>query len=151
LGAPGVGEHAPELGAIPGQLAVAGWSAGANLATVTCRRVRDEGGPPIVGQLLLAPVTDCDMNTRSYVENAEGYLLTKPLMQWFWDHYCDSEHRTDRALRRCRDLSALLPAMVVTCEFDPLRDEGQVYAAALARAGVPVQELRARGHTHSRP
>ena len=147
------GEHARELGAIPGQLAVAGWSAGANLAAVTCQRVRDEGGPRIVGQLLLTPATDCDMTTGSYVENADGYVLTASLMRWFWDHYCDPADRTDPRASplRAKDLSRLPPAFVVTCEFDPLRDEGQAYAAALAEAGVPVQELRARGHTHLSP
>ena len=147
------GEHARELGAIPGQLAVAGWSAGGNLAAVTCRRVRDEGGPRILGQLLLTPVTDCAMTTRSYVDNADGYVLTAPLMRWFWDHYCDPADRADPRVSplRASDLSRLPPAFVVTCEFDPLRDEGQAYAAALASAGVPVQELRARGHTHLSP
>ena len=147
------GEHARELGAIPGQLAVAGWSAGGNLAAVTCQRVRDEGGPCILGQLLLTPVTDCDMTTRSYTENGDGYVLTLPLMRWFWDHYCDPANRTDPRVSplRATDLSRLPPAMVITCEFDPLRDEGRAYAAALAEAGVPVQELRARGHTHLSP
>jgi len=147
------GEHARELGAIPGQLVVAGWSAGGNLAAVTCQRVRDEGGPRILGQLLLTPVTDCDMTTRSYVENADDYVLTAPLMRWFWDHYCDPADRADPRASplRAKDLSRLPSAMVVTCEFDPLRDEGQAYAAALAKAGVPVQELRARGHTHLSP
>ena len=148
-----VAEHARELGGIPGQLAVAGWSAGGNLAAVTCQRVRDEGGPRILGQLLLTPVTDSGMNTGSYVENAEGYVLTVPLMRWFWDHYCDEADRADPRVSplRAKDLSRLPPAMVVTCEFDPLRDEGQAYAATLGRAGVPVQELRARGHTHLSP
>jgi acetyl esterase/lipase/predicted enzyme related to lactoylglutathione lyase len=146
-----VGEHAGELGGIANQLAVAGWSAGANLAAVICRLVRDEGGPPILGQLLLTPVTDGGMGTASYVENAEGYALTASLMQWFWNHYCDPAERSDPRASplRAEDLSRLPPAMVVTCEFDPLRDEGRAYAAALARAGVPVQELHARGHTHT--
>ena len=115
--------------------------------------MRDDGGPRILGQLLLTPVTDSDMNTGSYVENAEGYVLTAPLMRWFWDHYCDEADRADPRVSplRAKDLSRLPPAMVVTCEFDPLRDEGQAYAAALGRAGVPVQELRARGHTHMSP
>ena len=148
-----VGEHARELGGVPGQLAVAGWSAGANLAAVICRLVRDEGGPSILGQLLLAPVTDGGMSTGSYVENAEGYGLTAALMRWFWNHYCDPASRSDARVSplRAPDLSRLPPAMVVTCEFDPLRDEGRAYAVALARAGVPVQELHARGHTHASP
>ncbi len=146
-----VGEHARELGGIPNQLAVAGWSAGANLATVICRLVREEGGPSILGQLLLTPVTDGGMGTRSYAENGEGYVLTAALMQWFWNHYCDPVERSDPRASPllAKNLSRLPPAMVVTCEFDPLRDEGQAYADALARAGVPVQELHARGHTHT--
>lgn len=148
-----VGEHARELGGIPAQLAVAGWSAGANLAAVICRRVRDEGGPPILGQLLLTPVTDCSMSTASFVENAEGYGLTAALVHWFWNHYCDPADRSDPRASplRAKDLSRLPPAMIVTCEFDPLRDEGRSYAAALARAGVPVQELHARAHIHVSP
>jgi acetyl esterase/lipase len=147
------GEHARDLGGIQGQLAVAGWSAGGNLAAVTCQRVRDEGGPRILGQLLLTPVTDCEMNTRSYTENADGYVLTASLMRWFCDHYCDAADRNDPRVSplRAKDFSRLPAAMVVTCEFDPLRDEGQAYAAALANAGVPVQQLCARGHTHLSP
>jgi acetyl esterase/lipase len=93
------------------------------------------------------------MTTRSYVENADDYVLTASLMRWFWDHYCDPADRADPRASplRAKDLSKLPSAMVVTCEFDPLRDEGQTYAAALAKAGVPVQELRARGHTHLSP
>jgi acetyl esterase/lipase len=74
-------------------------------------------------------------------------------MRWFWDHYCDAVDRADPRVAplRAKDLSKLPPATVVTCEFDPLRDEGQAYAAALTNAGVPVQELRARGHTHLSP
>jgi acetyl esterase/lipase len=96
-------------------------------------------------------VTDGTMSTSSYVENAQGYALTAALMQWFWDHYCPRSERGDTRASplHAADLSRLPAAMVVTCEFDPLRDEGQAYAAALARAGVPVEELHARGHIHS--
>ena len=148
-----LGEHARELGGVAGQLAVAGWSAGANLAAGVCQQVRDHGGPRIAGQVLLTPVTDGAMDTGSYTENAEGYVLTAPLMRWFWDHYCDAAERTDPRASplRASDLSRLPPALVVTCEFDPLRDEGQAYAAALSHAGVPVQQLCARGHTHLSP
>jgi acetyl esterase/lipase len=146
-----VAAHAVELGGIPGQLAVAGWSAGGNVAAVACRLARDAGGPEIVGQLLVTPVTDCDFTRVSYEENGDGYILTKPLMEWFWDHYADAQDRSDPKASplRAEDLSGLPPAMVVTCEFDPLRDEGQAYAEALAAAGVPTQHLSARGHTHT--
>jgi acetyl esterase/lipase len=146
-----IAEHAEELGGIPGQLAVAGWSAGANVAAVTCQQAKLAGGPEIVGQVLLNPVTDCDFSRPSYVDNAEGYLLTKGLMDWFWDHYCDPADRTDPKASplRADDLSGLPPAMIVTCQFDPLRDEGDAYAEALAAAGVPVRHLQCEGQTHT--
>ena len=139
-----------ELGGIPGQLLVAGWSAGANLATVTARMARDAGGPALVGQLLVCPVTDADLTGASYVENAEGYGLTIGLMRWFWDHYTGDADRTDPRMAPLRspDLSGLPPTVLVACEFDPLRDEGLAYAAALEEAGVPVQRIWGRGHTH---
>jgi cation diffusion facilitator CzcD-associated flavoprotein CzcO/acetyl esterase/lipase len=146
-----IADHAVELGGIPGQLAVAGWSAGANIAAVVAQLARDAGGPDLTGQFLLTPVTDCDLTTGSYVENGEGYVLTKALMEWFWDHYADPEDRTDPKASpiRAADLSNLPPAYIVTGEFDPLRDEGIAYAEALAAAGVPVQQVTARGHTHT--
>ena len=146
-----VADHTVELGGIPGQLVVAGWSAGANLAAVVCQQARDAGGPEISGQLLLTPVTDSSLDTESYQENGDGYVLTKPLMEWFWDHYADESDRTDPRCSplRAADLSGLPPAVVVTAEFDPLRDEGAAYAEALEKAGVPVQHVKARGHTHT--
>ena len=129
---------------------VAGWSAGANLAAVACQLARDRGGPAIRGQLLVCPVTDCKFDRPSYVENAEGYFLTRTLIDWFWDNYCPSEMREDPRVSPLRGkLEGLPPAFVVTCEFDPLRDEGVAYAEAMANAGVPVQQLKARGHFHS--
>jgi len=142
--------HATELGGIPGQLAVAGWSAGANVATVACQLARDVGGPQIVGQLLLAPATDSDLSRASYDENGEGYVLTTALMEWFWNHYADPADRTDPKAAPLRgNLSGLPPAVVVTADFDPLRDEGIAYAQALSAAGVPARHVRARGHTHT--
>ena len=146
-----VSSHAESLGGLPGAVAVAGWSAGANLATVVCRLARDAGGPAIAGQLLIAPVTDADLTRRSYRENGERYILTSAMMQWFFDHYVDAADRTDPRVAplRAKDLSNLPPATIVTCEFDPLRDEGAAYAEALAAAGVDVQHIKARGHIHS--
>lgn len=145
-----VAEHAEELGGIPGRLAVCGWSAGAGIATVICRLARDTGWPTIVGQALITPVVDADQTRGSYMENADGYGLTAPLMRWFFDHYADPDVRDDPRVAPLRtpDLSGLPPAIVVSAEFDPLRDEGDAYAEALAAAGVPTQHVRARGHTH---
>jgi cation diffusion facilitator CzcD-associated flavoprotein CzcO/acetyl esterase/lipase len=146
-----VAANAASLGGEPGRLAVAGWSAGGNLAAVVCQRAQAAGGPEISGQVLVAPATDCDFIRPSYTDNAEGYVLTRALMEWFWDHYCDPADRFDPRASplRARSLAGLPPALVVTAELDPLRDEGDAYAAALAEAGVPVHHLQARGQTHT--
>jgi acetyl esterase/lipase len=145
-----IAANAIELGGIPGKLAVAGWSAGGNLAAVACQRARDADGPEIVGQLLLNPVTDSDWGRPSYQENGEGYLLTTALMRWFWDQYADPADRASSiAAPLAGDLRGLPPAVVMTADFDPLRDEGIAYVDALAAAGVPAWHVRARGHTHT--
>jgi cation diffusion facilitator CzcD-associated flavoprotein CzcO/acetyl esterase/lipase len=146
-----IAANASALGGIPGQLAVCGWSAGGNVAAVACQLARDAGGPAIAGQVLLTPVTDCDMTRESYVANGDGYILTAPLMRWFWDHYVDEADRKDPRVSplRASSLADLPPALVVTCEFDPLRDEGEAYARALADAGNEVRHLSGRGHTHT--
>jgi acetyl esterase/lipase len=145
-----VADHAEELGGIPRGLVVCGWSAGAGIATVTCRLAREAAGPRIVGQALLTPVTDSDQTRGSYIENADGYGLTAPLMGWFFDQYADPELREDPRIAplRAADLSDLPPAIIVSAEFDPLRDEGAAYADALAAAGTPTEYVLARGHTH---
>ena len=146
-----IAANAASLGGIPGQLAVCGWSAGANLAAVVCQLARDAGRPAISGQLLVTPVTDCDFTRESYQANGEGYFLTKPLIQWFWDHYADPSERLDPRASplRADNFAGLPPAFVVTCEFDPLRDEGIAYAEALQAAGVDTQQLPCRGHIHT--
>lgn len=145
-----IAAHAEELGGIPGQIAIAGWSAGANIAAVTAQQAKLSGGPTLLGQVLLNPAVDGSMKTQSLIDNAEGFTLTKDLMTWFWDHYCDpSDCSNPKASPLLADdLSGLPPAMVITCEFDPLRDEGDAYAAALAKAGVSVRHLQVEGHTH---
>jgi len=96
-------------------------------------------------------LTDCDFTRASYEANGEGHVLTTALMRWFWDHYADPDERADPRASplRARDLSDLPPALVVTCEFDPLRDEGTAYAAALAAAGVDARHLPCRGQIHT--
>jgi acetyl esterase len=144
--------NAERLGIDPGRIVVAGDSAGGNLATVVAMRCRDAGGPALALQILLYPVTDVSsFETASHREFGEGYFLTSSAMEWFYGHYADS---TD--LRRhpevspllAPDLSGLPPALVITAEFDPLRDEGEAYAQRLEQAGVPVTVTRYPGMIH---
>jgi cation diffusion facilitator CzcD-associated flavoprotein CzcO/acetyl esterase/lipase len=139
------------LGGDPGRLSVCGWSAGGNLAAVVCQMARDAGGPQIAGQVLVTPVTDCDLTRESYVANAEGYGLTTSLMGWFWDHYADPSDRLHPKASplRADKLSGLPPALVLTCEFDPLRDEGAAYAEAMLAAGVDARHITLRGQIHT--
>jgi acetyl esterase len=144
-------EHAAELGGDGRQLVVAGDSAGGNLAAVVAQMARERGGPPIAYQILIYPVIDAACDSASYTENAEGYFLEKQAMEWFWRQYlgvdCDGTDPLASPIR-ARDLTALPPAIVVTAEYDPLRDEGEAYAAALAAAGVPVTTRRYDGMIH---
>jgi acetyl esterase len=133
------------------RIAVGGDSAGGNLAAVVALMARDRGGPRIAFQLLVYPVTDASFDTASYRDNAEGYLLTRAAMVWFWNHYLPSP--TDgldpyASPLRAPDLRGLPPALVITAEFDPLRDEGEAYAARLRAAGVPVVVKRYDGMIH---
>jgi acetyl esterase len=144
--------NASALGADPGQIIVAGDSAGGNLAAVTALRIRDEGGPRLLGQLLIYPVTDyIEPGTPSMQENAEGYGLTRAGMAWFWNHYladpADGLHPHASPFR-ANDLAGLPPALVVTAEYDPLRDEGEYYADRLRQAGVPTHMKRWDGMNH---
>ncbi len=135
----------------PRALAVAGDSAGGNLAAVACLIARQRGGPAIDHQLLVYPVTDHAMDTASYQENATGYFLSADHMRWYWAQYLgpdgDGAHPWASPLR-ADDLSGLPAASVLTAELDPLRDEGEAYAAALTAAGVPTEAYRAEGLFH---
>ncbi len=146
-----VSENAEELGIDPTRLAVGGDSAGGNLAAVVARRARDRGGPPLAFQVLLYPATDADLNTQSYLENADGYFLTRAAMSWYWDHYLPDRARRldpDASPLRAEDLTGLPPALVLTAEYDPLRDEGEAYARRLAEAGVKVTTAAYPGMIH---
>jgi acetyl esterase len=144
--------HAAELGANAKHIAVGGDSAGGNMATVTALRVREESGTLLCGQLLLYPVTDYHTpGTPSYEENAEGYGLTRDTMKWFWDHYLSDASEgayPHSSPLRATDLSGLPPALVITAEYDPLRDEGELYAEKLKATGVPVALSRYNGVNH---
>ena len=143
-------EHAGELGIDPARLAVAGDSAGGNLAAAVAIRVRDAGGPKLAHQLLIYPVTDTDFENGSYTENAEGYFLTTRMMQWFWAHYVGDhgDPHPHAAVLRHDNLEGLPPATVLVAQYDPLRDEGLAYAEALKAAGVPVETELAPGMIH---
>jgi acetyl esterase len=145
-------EHASELGADAARIAVVGDSAGGNLAAVTALRVRDEGGPHLAGQLLVYPITaHHTRGTRSYSDNAEGYLLTREVMEFFWATYLDDPAQVRNpyvAPLEATDLRGLPPAMVITAEFDPLRDEGEEYGLRLQQAGVPTVVSRYDGMIH---
>jgi len=141
-------EHAGELGAIPGRIAVGGDSAGGNLAAVVCQLARADGGPAPVLQWLIYPRTDFTAQTRSLSLFARGFVLTKRDMDWFESQYLRRSD-LDRADPRvspllAESLSGLAPALIAVAGFDPLRDEGEGYATALRAAGTAV-DLRSMG------
>lgn len=144
-------QEAKALNGDANRIAVGGDSAGGNLAAVVSLMARDRKGPKIVFQLLVYPVTNAAFDTPSYTSNAEGYLLTRAAMEWFWNHYAPGQ--PDRANPyasplAAKDLTKLPPALVLTAEFDPLRDEGEAYAKRLKAAGVPTELVRYDGLIH---
>jgi acetyl esterase len=146
-------EHAKEVGADGNFAAVSGDSAGGNLAAAVALMARDRGAPALSYQLLIYPVTAPAQDTKftSYQDNAEGYLLTKGSMEWFWQHYLASPEDAKNPYAsplHASDLSRLPPAMVITAEFDPLRDEGLAYAQRLREAGVAVKASHYEGMIH---
>jgi acetyl esterase len=146
-----VGANADGINGDPMRIAIGGDSAGGNLTAVVAQMSRDRGGVRPVYQLLVYPVTDHGYDTPSYRENADDYLLTKDAMVWFWNHYLGSESDGNSPLAsplRADNLRDLPPALVITAEFDPLRDEGEAYAAKLRDAGVPVMLTRYDGMIH---
>jgi cation diffusion facilitator CzcD-associated flavoprotein CzcO/acetyl esterase/lipase len=146
-----VSDNIEGLGGVAGELAVCGWSAGGNIAAVVCQLARDSGGPDIRGQVLITPVVDASDSSPSMTDNAEGYVLTKALMDWFWDHYADPAARANPKASPllATDLSNLPPALVITGEFDPLRDQGKAYAQALVGAGTQARYITYPGQIHT--
>jgi len=146
-----VASKASSLGGDPTRVAVGGDSAGGNLATVVAQMARDRGGPRLDFQLLVYPVTEAAFETPSYRDNAEGYFLTRDAMRWFWDHYVpnpDDRGHPYCAPLRAESLADLPPALIITAGFDPLRDEGEAYAAKLQAAGVATRLSRYEGMIH---
>jgi acetyl esterase len=147
-----VAAHAPSFGGDASRLAVMGDSAGGNLAAVCALLARDAGAPKLAMQVLVYPVTDCVLDTPSYQENGKGYLLTYDDMEWFFACYTAGRaDATDWRISplRAPDLAGSAPAVVITAEYDPLRDEGDAYARRLAEAGVPVTHLPYDGMIHA--
>ncbi len=144
-------DRADEFGADRARMAVAGSSAGANLAAYACIAARDRGLPRPAHQLLFYPGTDMRCCAGSHTTFAEGFILDSRLIVWFLDNYVPPESRTDPrvSVLLADELSHLPPAQVITAGFDPLRDEGDAYARRLAESGVPVRHECAGSLTHA--
>ncbi|WP_016835824.1 alpha/beta hydrolase [Herbaspirillum lusitanum] len=148
-----VAEHGKEINIDGKRLGVAGNSAGGNIAAVVALMASEKGTPALRSQVLLSPVTDANFDTPSYKQFANGYFLTKDLMVWFWDNYT-----TDAKARKqiyasplqatSEQLKGLPPTLILTAEFDVLRDEAEAYGRKLDVAGVPVKSVRYNGMIH---
>jgi acetyl esterase len=146
-----VGEHGAELGGDPSRIAVAGDSAGGNLSTVVSILARDAGGPAVCFQALIYPTTDARADYPSVRDNGDNAFLSHDTMLWFYEHYHgDAENKLDWRASPilAEDLSNLPPALIVTAEYDTLRDEGEAYGEALREAGNSVTTRRYEGMTH---
>jgi acetyl esterase len=144
-------DNADALDVDPARIGVIGDSAGGNLAAAVALRARDEGAPKLAYQALIYPAVEHGWDTPSYQENAEGYLLQRESMRWFWNHYVQDAALADDwhvSPLRARDHSGLPPAFIATAEFDPLRDDGRAYHAKLHDAGVPVTYVEYDGMIH---
>jgi acetyl esterase len=144
--------NAKTLGIDAARLAIAGDSAGANMATVIAARARDAGGPALALQVLVYPVTNLSsLDTPSHREFAEDHFLTASSIEWFMSHFLaraeDARH-PHASPAFLEDLRGLPPALVITAECDPLRDEGEAYARRMQEAGVSVTETRYAGMIH---
>ncbi len=143
--------NATRLGLDPARIAVGGDSAGGNLAAVMTLLARDRRGPRLLLQILVYPVTNYDFNTASYRENATGFVLTTEDMRWFWRHYLAREEQGREPLASpllAKSLADLPPALAITAGCDPLRDEGEAYAARLRDSGVAVTLTQYPGMFH---
>jgi acetyl esterase len=146
-----VAEHAKDLGGDPARIALVGDSAGGDIAAVVAQLARDAGGPPVIFQLLVYPVTDLRTESQSFIDNASGYGLSAEAMRWYVEQYV----RTTADILDPRgspllapSLAGLPPAFVAVCEYDPLRDEGKQYAHRMRDAGVDVTLRRYDGAVH---
>lgn len=146
-----VSRNASAIGSKPGTVAVAGDSAGGNLAAAVSLMARDRGGPKVGCQVLIYPITDCNFQTASYLHFAEDFFLTREAMIWFWDQYCpvlSDRQQPYVSPLRAKSVENIPPALILTAEFDPLRDEAESYAAKLQAAGVECKLVRYEGMIH---
>jgi acetyl esterase/lipase len=148
-----VAAHASEFGADGTRIAVAGNSVGGDMSAALTLMTKDRNGPKIAYQVLLIPATDASVDTDSYHEFATGRFLSRSFMKYGWDLYAPDEATRNNPyvspLRASHDeLSGLPPALVITAENDPLRDEGEAYARKLKDAGVAVTATRYNGMIH---
>jgi acetyl esterase len=146
-------DNAGSLGVNPARVAVGGDSAGGNLATAVCLLAGRRGGPSIRFQALLYPCLDAQMSYPSMKENGEGYFLTASTMRWFWNNYLAGGASAEDPLLSPiyapdSELAGLPPALMVTAEYDPLRDEGEAYAERMRQAGAIVEASRYDGQIH---
>lgn len=147
-----VAEHADEFQGDASRIAVGGDSAGGNLAAVACLMARDRGGPNLAFQLMIYPVIDYEDERPSMSEYAEDHLLTRAAMSYFWNQYVSSPEQARHPYAspiRAESLAGLPPAMVITAECDPIRDQGEAYARRLEEAGIPVVLRRYEGAIHA--
>ena len=146
-----VAGHATVINTNPGKIAIGSDSAGGNLTAVVAQMVRDNGGPSLALQLLMYPATDFTFDGPSIHENGQDYFLTIDDMNWFMNHYLNSDADKKNPLAsplQSANLRGLPPALVITGEYDPLRDEGETYGKRLKEAGVPVTISRYNGVIH---
>jgi acetyl esterase len=148
-----VAEHGAQLGVDGSRIAVAGDSAGGNMATVVSRLALERRGPKIASQVLIYPATAAGFDMPSIREFAEDHYLTLEASRWFWHQYApdraaDSDPNACPLLAPAEQLRAMPPALIITAECDILRDEGEAYARKLSQAGVPVTCTRYLGAIH---
>ncbi|MGK5027719.1 alpha/beta hydrolase fold domain-containing protein [Janthinobacterium sp. RB2R34] len=148
-----VAEHGAEINVDGKRLAVAGNSAGGNIAAVVALMANEKGTPALRSQVLLCPVTDANFDTPSYQQFANGYFLTKDLMAWFWDNYTTDANARKQIYASplqatVEQLKGLPPTLIQTAEFDVLRDEAEAYGRKLDAAGVKVKSVRYNGLIH---